>query len=258
MTHERLRLRNGNKSKEDMMSRMVPTIAMILGMSIWVAPGFAALTPQLEPLSFLLGEWVPAGNSHSGESQGSATFAPSLQGRVLLRNSRADYPASAPAPASRHDDLMVIYAAEDRTIRADYYDNEGHVIRYIVHVTGPGQATFVSGIATGSPRYRLSYVLKPDGVLHGEFEIAPPGKPEAFARYLAWDSRKAPGRGGRGRASERPRRDENNLIAARRSCAARPAGPAVGARVGLEAHPPRSVAAQPSHASSRARHSVRD
>lgn len=177
-----------------MMGQIAPMIAAMFSLVTLLAPGVAGLAPQLEPLSFLLGEWVSAGGGTPGAAQGSALFTPSLQGRVLLRTSYAAYPASAAAPPSRHDDLMVIYAAEDGAIRADYYDNEGHVIRYTVRVSRPGQASFVSEIARAAPRYRLSYMLNPDGVLHGEFEIAPPGKPEAFARYLAWDSRKAPSR----------------------------------------------------------------
>jgi len=43
---------------------------------------------------------------------------------------------------------------------------------------------------SGAPRFRLNYELGADGLLKGEFAIAPPGKPEAFAQYLVWQSRK--------------------------------------------------------------------
>jgi len=58
-------------------------------------------------------------------------------------------------------------------------------------VAAPGEASFVSDIVNGAPRFRLSYKLSPDGLLNGEFAIAPPGKPEAFSPYLVWESRKA-------------------------------------------------------------------
>ena len=108
-----------------------------------------------------------------------------------MRTSYAEYPASKTAPASRHDDLMVIYDGDGGHIRADYYDNEGHIIHYTVTVAVSGEASFVSDTISGAPRFRLSYKLGPDGLLKGEFAIAPPGKPDAFARYLAWESRKA-------------------------------------------------------------------
>ncbi|MCX5753109.1 MAG: hypothetical protein NTW97_05615 [Candidatus Krumholzibacteria bacterium] len=152
---------------------------------------YAGVPKELEPLEFLLGKWEASGGGKPGEAAGSATFARGLQGRVIIRTSYAEYSASAQAPASRHDDLMVIYVSDGSGIRADYYDNEGHVIRYAVMVTGPGEASFVSEIAGGAPRFRLSYKLGSDGILKGEFAMAPPGKPEAFAPYLVWESRKA-------------------------------------------------------------------
>jgi len=168
------------------------TLAIVLLLAV-AGPGQAALSPQLAPLAFLVGEWVtPAGEA--GGSAGTATFAAGLQGRVLVRTSYAEYPATSSRPASRHDDLLIVYAAENGALRADYYDNEGHVIRYAVQAPSPGQALFVSDASPGNPRYRLQYVLAPGGVLHGRFEIAPPGKPEAFSPYLVWESRRtAPG-----------------------------------------------------------------
>jgi hypothetical protein len=144
----------------------------------------------LEALTFLLGTWGPSGADPSGAAAGTATFARSLQGRVIVRTSFAEYPASAARPASRHEDLMVIFQAGADAIRADYYDNEGHVIRYTVTVPGAGEASFVSDTVAGAPRYRLSYRLAPDGILRGMFAIAPPDRPEAFAPYLSWESKR--------------------------------------------------------------------
>jgi hypothetical protein len=49
---------------------------------------------------------------------------------------------------------------------------------------------FVSELAAGEPRYRLSYQLEPSGLLKGEFAIASPGTPDDFKTYLSWQSRK--------------------------------------------------------------------
>jgi hypothetical protein len=118
-------------------------------------------------------------------------FTRSLQDRVIVRTNIAEYPASAGKPAYRHDDLMVIWSAAEEGVRADFYDNEGHVIHYAVRSPAPGQAVFESDASSGRPRFRLTYKLKATGMLEGEFEIAPPGSPEAYKPYLKWESRKA-------------------------------------------------------------------
>jgi hypothetical protein len=165
--------------------------SLMLAVFLAAASACAAAPKELEPLAFLIGEWEASGSGKPGEATGSAIFARRLQDRVITRTSYAEYPASPTTPASRHDDLMVIYVAADGGIRADYYDSEGHVIRYAVAVTAPGAASFVSEMVSGAPRFRLNYQLGPDGLLKGEFAIAQPDKPEAFAPYLAWESRKA-------------------------------------------------------------------
>ena len=148
------------------------------------------LPAALEPLAFLLGTWGLPKTDPSGATAGTATFATSLQDRVIIRTSFAAYPATATSGPSRHDDLMIIYAAGPALIRADYFDNEGHVIRYTVTVKGTADVLFESDTIAGEPRYRLTYVLAPDGLLRGTFSIAPPGMPDAFGQYLAWASRK--------------------------------------------------------------------
>lgn len=150
----------------------------------------AAAPAELEPLTFLLGEWVPAGTVHEGQPNGTATFTRSLQDRVILRSSFAEYPAASAGHPSRHDDLMIIYAGEGGAVRADYYDSEGHVIRYAVRVPEPGKAIFESDSTAGAPRFRLGYELSSDGVLKGNFEIAPPGQPATYKPYLSWESRR--------------------------------------------------------------------
>jgi hypothetical protein len=109
---------------------------------------------------------------------------------VIVRTNAAQYPATAEKAAYRHDDLMVLYAGEAGGVRADYYDNEGHVIRYVGRASPDGGLTLTSEIVSSAPRFRLSYKLAPDGLLRGAFEVAPPGKPDSFAPYLAWTARR--------------------------------------------------------------------
>jgi hypothetical protein len=165
--------------------------SLVAALSLFAAAAQAVLPVELEPLGFLLGEWMAAGGGEPGTSSGITAFTPALQDRVILRTSHAEYPASSSGPASRHDDLVIIYSAEGGGLRADYYDNEGHVIRYVVTVVSPGEAVFTSEAAAGAPAYRLTYTLAPEAVLKGRFEIAPPERPDAFSTYLSWESRQA-------------------------------------------------------------------
>jgi hypothetical protein len=148
----------------------------------------AAPPPELEPFSFLVGEWRATGSGEPGVGTGVATFARELQGQVIVRSSFAEYPPAAGRPSSRHDDLLIMYP-HSGGVRADYYDSEGHVIRYAVRSPAAGEAIFESDVVAKEPRFRLSYWLN-SGVLKGEFAIAPPGTPDAFKPYLTWESTK--------------------------------------------------------------------
>jgi hypothetical protein len=83
---------------------------------------------------------------------------------------------------------MVIYV-DAGGVKADYFDSEGHVIRYVVEARS-GEVVFLSEIKSSEPRYRLSYTRGSATTLKGTFEVAPPGKPDGFAPYLSWTSRK--------------------------------------------------------------------
>ena len=148
----------------------------------------AATAQQMDRVSFLLGTWQATGSGQPGQGAGTATFSSDIQGHVMVRRSYAEYPAAEGRPASRHDDLMVIYMQEG-VLRADFYDSEGHVIRYAVTTPADRQAIFVSDLVEGQPRYRLTYSLE-GSVLKGRFEIAPPGSADSFKTYLSWDSKK--------------------------------------------------------------------
>lgn len=133
-----------------------------------------------------LGTWVGAGSGQPGQGSGEFTFVPELQDAVLVRHSYAEYPASKDKPAYRHDDLMVIYA---NGTRADYWDNEEHVIHYAVDVS-EGKLVFLSDAAQPGPRYRLTYVKTAADVLKLTFEIAPPDQPTAFKTYITSEAKR--------------------------------------------------------------------
>jgi hypothetical protein len=112
-----------------------------------------------------------------------------VQDRVIVRTNYSNTPADSGKPASRHDDLMVIYT-DSGVVKADYFDSENHVIRYVAEAR-PGEVVFVSEAKASEPRYRLSYTRSSATTLKGTFEIAPPGQPDAFSPYLTWAAQKA-------------------------------------------------------------------
>lgn len=134
---------------------------------------------------FLLGEWAGTGAGDPGVGSGGSTFALELDGRILVRHSRADYPATAARAAVAHRDLLIVYPGPcDSLFRASYFDNEGHVIQYRVRVPVPGgRAIFDSDGPEPGPRFRLTYASQAEGGLDVEFFIAPPGG--ELTRYVA-------------------------------------------------------------------------
>ncbi|MFN8177832.1 MAG: hypothetical protein U0167_07890 [bacterium] len=145
----------------------------------------------LSPLDFLIGDWQGEGGGTPGRGAGPFTFARSLQDRVIVRTSSAEYPGTPGRPAAHHDDLMVIYVGEGGEIRADYYDSEGHVIRYGVTITPGKEAVFAGDALGGTSRFRLTYTLQDDGALKGRFEMGFPDQPsEIYTEYLSWTARR--------------------------------------------------------------------
>jgi hypothetical protein len=163
------------------------TLRAITAILCWAAAlSFAQSQPgSCRGLDALVGEWTGTGSGQPGQaSAGGFSFQPDLQGKVLVRRSFAEYPAAKDKPAYRHDDLTIIYDdAASKAKRAEYFDNEGHVIHYSVETSADGcTVTFLSPPAAAQPGYRLSYTLKAPAEVDIKFEIAPPGKD--FATYL--------------------------------------------------------------------------
>jgi hypothetical protein len=162
------------------------------------APGSFAQTPKSSFLNSwqpLLGRWTAEGGGAPGRSVGEFSFAAELDGQVVVRRNRSESAASEGSPAHVHEDLTIIYpgAAGERA-QAVYFDNEGHQIHYTAEWSGDGkELTMVSEPAAGAPRFRFTYKLLAPTELRVSFDIAPPGKPDAFTPYLAGNAHKAQG-----------------------------------------------------------------
>jgi acetyl esterase/lipase len=144
------------------------------------------------PYRFLVGEWTGEGAGKPGQGAGAFSFAFALQEKVLVRKNRSDYPATKDRPAMAHEDLMVIYRGDNNQgTRAIYFDNEGHVIQYAVTFSDDRRTlVFLSEATPSTPRFRLSYSKRNGETLGIKFEIAPPGKPDAFSTYLEGTARR--------------------------------------------------------------------
>jgi len=153
----------------------------------------AALVAQapdpFSPVRFLAGDWVGEGSGEPGKASGAFSFRFELDGKALVRRSFADYPAQNGRPATRHEDLMTVYA-EGGKLKAFYLDTEGHVIRYDAAVLAKGEGVAFQSEPGPGPGFRLTYRSRGDGVVSVAFAIAPPGKPEAFTTYVEGTSRR--------------------------------------------------------------------
>src|SRR5262245_9916089 len=145
-----------------------------------------------DSLRFLVGEWLGEGSGAPGEATGGFSFNFDLQGKILVRKSRADYQATKDKPAYSHTDLMVIYQEpEGKAARAIYFDNEGHVIHYGISLSKDQKSLIlVSDVSPSSPRFRFIYGKSTNDRLTFEFDIAPPGKPESFSKYIEGTARR--------------------------------------------------------------------
>jgi hypothetical protein len=172
--------------------RLLATLVIICALA---AQGLAAQalaaqskSASLEDLKFLVGDWKGEGGGKPGQASGGGfSFTFDLQGKVLVRRSFSEYAATSERPAFRHDDLMIVYQDPDaRAVRATYWDSEGHTIQYSVILSEDKRTlTFISDPSQSAPRYKFIFYRQPqDDALNFEFDIAPPGKPDAFSKYV--------------------------------------------------------------------------
>jgi hypothetical protein len=168
------------------MQRLLAFILCVL----CAGPGRAAdqAAPDVwQDWQLVVGDWIgDEGHGQPGSpTRAGFSFSPELDGKILVRRDRSDYPAASGRPAFSHEGLMVIYRDEaSKQFRAQSFDNEGHVIEYGVDVTPGRRIVFTSPTTTGAPTYRLVYEPSSSG-LAIRFEIAPPDKPADFALYVA-------------------------------------------------------------------------
>jgi hypothetical protein len=171
------------------MIRLARCLAVTLCLLLPGAAIGGAQTPPnpWQDWQMVLGDWIgDDGHGQPGSPTSSSfSFSPELDGKILTRRDRSDYPAFQGRPAFTHAGLMVIYRDEASNVfRAQSFDNEGHAIAYTIDIVSGTRIVFTSPTFTAAPTYRLVYETIAPG-LAIRFEIAPPNHPTDFTLYVA-------------------------------------------------------------------------
>ena len=167
-------------------SRLLAVTLYLLLHGTAVARAQTPATPWLD-WRMVVGEWIgDEGHGQPGSPTSSSfSFAPELDGTILVRRDRSDYPIVQGRPAFTHAGLMVIYRDDSSNVfRAESFDNEGHVIDYVIDIVPGRRIVFTSSVKSAAPTYRLVYEATAAG-LAIRFEIAPPDHPSDFSLYVA-------------------------------------------------------------------------
>ena len=171
------------------MKTLLAAILLAVLCSPAAAQTLAPKKPDWTPLKFLLGSWVADPNPNEPGVTGTTDFRLDLDGNILVRENKADYPPQNSKPALHHRDLMVIFADDSGAWKATYWDNEPHTIHYDV-TSSPGEVSFVTPPGAPGPRFRLVYRnTDTHNTVSGRFDIAMPGAD--FKPYKTWTMHRA-------------------------------------------------------------------
>lgn len=172
-----------------MISRFLPLLLCALLVAAQGTPS-SPIDPW-KALGFLQGTWEAKATGGQGVSAtGTYTFSSELGDRILARHSTSDAGCKGPESFNcDHHDLLYIYQdAPGQSLKAIYFDNEGHVIHYDVSTPEAKTAIFLSDGSLPGPQFRLTYELK-GAVMSGKFQMRPPGQSE-WNSYLEWSGSK--------------------------------------------------------------------
>jgi hypothetical protein len=176
------------------MKRLASIALLLFGSSLFaqVAAAPAGDLSPLKALSFLEGSWdaKTQGGSAGAQSAGTYVFQLELKGHILARHSNSDPGCKGPTDFNcEHSDYLYVYSdAISKTLKAIYFDNEGHVIHYTVTVPDVTTAEFISDPYQTGPQFHLIYQLR-NGVMSGKFQVQMPGQ-QIWTSYLEWSGGK--------------------------------------------------------------------
>lgn len=168
-----------------MISRILPLLLVALPVAAQSTPS-SPINPW-KALSFLQGTWEAKATGGQGVSAtGTYTFRSELGGHILARHStsEAGCKGSDNYDCDHHDLLYIYQDAPGQSLKAIYFDNEGHVVHYNVSTPDATTAIFLSDGSQPGPQFLLTYQLK-GAVMAGKFQMRLPGQQE-WNSYLEW------------------------------------------------------------------------
>lgn len=138
--------------------------------------------------NWLIGEWIGEGSGQPGVGGGTFSFKYELDTKILVRKSISEYPAMGSKPKIIHEDLMIIYLDySGKPSKANYYDNEGHTINYLIAILDKS-IIFTSEKIANVPIFRLTYTLLENETINTKFEMSQDGI--NFKNYIEGKSKK--------------------------------------------------------------------
>lgn len=168
------------------------TMLMVLAPALGAQrPAPAEQSDAFASLAFLRGTWEAKATRPDGVAvKGTYSFATDLKGTVLARHDLSQTSCHGPANFDcQHGDLLYVFRdAPGGALKAIYFDDEGHVIHYLVTAPSSTSAEFLSDGSQPGPQFRLAYELK-GAVMTGRFQMRMPGQSE-WRSYLEWSGAK--------------------------------------------------------------------
>lgn len=164
--------------------RLIFTLTFIMLTSVCVGQQ----NTKWDKWSWLMGEWKGEGSGQTGQGGGTFSFTYDLDKNIIVRKSHSEYPATVNKPEIIHDDLMIIYPDnKQESARAIYFDNEGHVINYLISFAD--SSIILESCKEGNtPVFRLTYLQLENDMVNTKFEMSQDG--HKFMTYVEGKSKK--------------------------------------------------------------------
>lgn len=166
------------------MKRKLPLIVLLFALTVAC---FGQPNASWDKWTWLMGEWKGEGNGQPGQGGGTFSFVYDLGKNVIVRKSHSEYAAKDNKPETIHDDLMIVYPGNGEQPKAIYFDNEGHVINYLISYAD-SSIILTSEIVANAPLFRLTYTLLGSNTTDIKFELSRDGK--SFMTYIEGKSKK--------------------------------------------------------------------
>jgi hypothetical protein len=175
-------------SKHNNMNRMKIRLTLSVILFFIITACYSQIPDKWEKWQWLIGNWAGEGSGQPGQGGGTFSFAFNLDKNILIRNSNSEYSSGDKGQSIIHDDLMIIYpGAEDNQSKAIYFDNEGHVIEYVVTFSD-SIIIFSSDKKPDTPAFRLSYSPAGNDLVSTRFEMSQDGV--KYFTYIEGKSKK--------------------------------------------------------------------